>query len=118
MVQKCHLQRVHFHQRAFRHPSMEEVFDLQDLPSKGSSVEWPSNLNQKMELSRSLASWVLGLKKFLANGTKRTNEQSPALRMLSATEQRQLREWQLHVSSGQLAETDQDVEFNTPSPTL
>ena len=59
MVKKCHLQRVHFHQGALGHPStkpttvltsMEEMFDLQGLVSKGSSVEWPSDLNQRMEL--------------------------------------------------------------------
>ena len=109
MVKKCHLQRVHVHQGALGHPStrpatvltsMEEMFDLQGLVSKGSSVEWPSNLNQRMELSSSLASWAPGLKNLLANSIKRVNDQSPALRMLSATEQRQLREWQLHVSNG------------------
>ena len=59
MVKKCHLQRVHFHQGALGHlstkpttvlTSMEEMFDLQGLVSKGSSVEWPSDLNQRMEL--------------------------------------------------------------------
>ena len=111
---------------------MEEMLDLQGLVSKGSSIEWPSDSNQRMELSRSLAAWAPGLKNLLANGIKRVNDQSPALRMLSATEQRQLREWQLHVSNGHknpfkeivqyvlkvLAETDQGVEFNIPSPTL
>ena len=107
MVKQCHLQRVHFHQGALGHPSnkpsavltsMPEMFDLQGLVSKGSSIEWPSDLTQRMELSCSLASWAPGLKNLLAN--KRVNEQSPALRMLSATEQRQLQEWQLHVSNG------------------
>ena len=109
MVKKCHLPSVHFHQGALGHPatklttvltSTDEMFDLQGLVSKGSSVEWPSDLNQRMELSSSLASWAPGLKNLLANGIKRVNDQSQALRMLSATEQRQLREWQLHVFNG------------------
>ena len=50
MVKRCQLQRVHFHQGALRHQSnkrttvptsMKEMFDLQGLVSKGSSVEWP-----------------------------------------------------------------------------
>jgi hypothetical protein len=40
---------------------MKELFDLQGLVSKGSSKAWPSDLNQRMELSSSLASWAPGL---------------------------------------------------------
>jgi hypothetical protein len=43
---------------------------------------------------------LLGLKNLLVKGINRVNEQTPALCALSATEQRQIREWQLHVSNG------------------
>ena len=42
--------------------SMKEMFDLQGLVSKGSSIEWRSDLAQRMGLSSSLASWAPGLK--------------------------------------------------------
>ena len=109
MVKKCQLQRISFHQGALEHQtskpttvltSMKELFDLQGLVSKGSSKVWPSDLNQRMELSSSLASWAPGLKNFLVKGINRVNEQSPAFCALSATEQRQIKEWQLHVSNG------------------
>ena len=73
MVKKCQLQRISFHQGALEHQtskpttvltSMKELFDLQGLVSKGSSKVWPSDLNQRMELSSSLASWAPGLKNF------------------------------------------------------
>ena len=79
---------------------MKELFDLQGLVSKGSSKAWPSDLNQRMELSSSLASWAPGLKNFLVTGINRVNGQSPALCALPTTEQRQIKEWQLHVSNG------------------
>ena len=73
MVKKCQLQRISSHQGALEHQtskpttvltSMKELFDLQGLVSKGSSKVWPSDLNQRMELSSSLASWAPGLKNF------------------------------------------------------
>lgn len=93
------IQRINFHQGALGHQtskpttvftSMNEMFDQQGLVSKGSSKEWPSDLAQCMELSSSLASWASGLKNFLAKGINGVNEQSPALRVLWASEQRQL----------------------------
>ena len=109
MVKKCQPNRISFHQSALGHQtkkpttvltSMKELFDLQGLMSKGSSKVWPSDLNQRVELSSSLASWAPGLKNFLVKGINRVNEQTPALCALSATEQRQIKEWQLHVSNG------------------
>ena len=70
MVKRCHLQRISFHQGALGHQtskpttvltSMKELFDLQGLVSKGSPKAKPSDLNQRMELSSSLASWAPGL---------------------------------------------------------
>ena len=64
--------RISFHQGALGHQtkqtnygfltSMKELFDLQGLVSKGIfQKQWPSDLNQRMELSSSLASWAPGL---------------------------------------------------------
>ena len=79
---------------------MKELFDLQGLMSRGSSMEWPSDLNKRMEFSSSLASWAPGLKNLLVKGINRVNAQTPAVCALSAVEQRQIKEWQLHVSNG------------------
>ena len=109
MVKTCHLKRISFHQGALGHQtnkpttvltSMKELFDLQGLMSRGSSTEWPSDLNKRMELSSSLASWAPGLKNLLVKGINRVNTQTPAVCALSAVEQRQIKEWQLHVSNG------------------
>ena len=109
MVKKCKLRRISFHQGALGHQtnkpttvltSTEELFDLQGLMSRGSSKEWPSDLNKRLELSSSLASWAPGLKNLLVKGINRVNTQTPAVCALSAVEQRQIKEWQLHVSNG------------------
>jgi len=47
---------------------MKELFDLQGLMSRGSSKEWPSDLNKRIELSSSLVSWGPGLKNLLVKG--------------------------------------------------
>ena len=52
-----------------------------------------------MELSSSLASWAPSLKNLLVKGINRVNEQTPAVCALSAVEQRQIKEWQLHISN-------------------
>ena len=94
-------------------------------------MEWPSDLNKRMELSSSLASWAPGLKNLLVKGINRVNAQTPAVCALSAVEQRQIKEWQLHVSNGHkpfrrdcavclegAGEIDQGVGYNILNPIL
>eukprot|EP00435_Cladocopium_sp_Y103_P036163 s1820_g9.t1 len=111
MAGLCGLKKISFHQGALGHgtakpttllTSMAEMLPLQGLTPKGASKEWPKELADRLEMSNSLAAWAPGLKSRLAEGIQRVNVGEPPMKALSATERRQIQEWQLHVSNGHL----------------
>ena len=82
--------------------TVPEVIQLQGLQSSHNDqqTKWPEEVNQRVQLSKRLASWAPGLKELLKKVIQRLPNGKPSIQALTATEMREFQEWENHIRQG------------------
>ena len=109
------LKAIHFEQGALGHPrpkpttvlsSVPETWCLQDLRCsrmQGQVHPWPTDIQEKIKMSQSLAAWAPGFKQLLGKVVAATGLSAatqPGMQKLSASELEELKAWEDHVRAG------------------
>ncbi len=83
---------------------LEEIQDIDGLKAKNQSqvkTKWPTDLEERLQFSRSLAAWAPGLKKLLSEVICRlASHLEPSVKKLSLEELEEVRKWEAHVRQG------------------
>ena len=76
---------------------MPELLELEGIKSKSMNPTWPGDLQQRMQMSRSLAEWAPGLVAVIKKTMHRLTKGPLALKALTAKEREAVQEWRAHV---------------------
>ena len=108
------LTKVHVEQGAMGHPTVkpttlmsnfQDVIDLQGLKCDHALVmkhnQWPSDVEERVKFSKTLAAWAPGLKELLAKSLVKLHLEGPSkICRLTPAEVEEIRQWEEHVARG------------------